>query len=308
MWSLLELTVLCLLAYAQASAAPPLQLHRPHRHTTDSSTQELQALYLWTLKNSLTGVLLETPYYNPSEKVVLSEWQPYDENMRYEGLDWPAFGLTMTGVRRLDNLHSLITHLHNSNVPGNLIECGVWRGGASIFMRGVLKAYNIMDRTVHLVDSFDGLPVASTSEDHNGWQRMDYLKVPRDKVEASFRRYNLLDDQVQFHTGYFRNSLPNFRKEYGGQRIALLRMDGDMYESTMDILFNLFDFLSPGACIVVDDWSISVCQKAMKEFFGMHKINPNIVHIDSISVYFCLDETVELQRSWYEEFNSNRSA
>jgi hypothetical protein len=97
-------------------------------------------------------------------------------------------------------------------------------------MRGLLKAHGVHDRTVHLVDSFDGLPTASTSADSDMWSKMDILKVPLEKVQAGFERYGLLDSQVQFHKGYFRDSLPIVREELEGESIALLRMDGDMYE------------------------------------------------------------------------------
>ena len=172
----------------------------------------------------------------------------------------------MVGLKRLDNLEMLLQRLEAQQVTGDLIECGVWRGGASLFMRGLLKAHGITDRTMHLVDSFDGLPKASTNSDEDAWSASEYLKVPLPAVQGAFERYGLLDCQVQFHKGFFRESLPAFR-EASTSPIALLRMDGDMYESTMDILYNLADLMSPGACIVVDDWAIPVCQRAVRDFF-----------------------------------------
>ncbi len=214
-------------------------------------------------------------------------------------------GLSMVGLKRLDNLETLLNHIEARKIPGDLIECGVWRGGASLFMRGLLKAHGVTDRTVHLVDSFDGLPKNSTGADDDGWSKMEVLKVPLEAVQGAFERYELLDSQVQFHKGYFRDSLPAFRQSFTG-RIALLRMDGDMYESTTDILYNLVDLLSPGACIVVDDWEIPVCQRAMKDFFATHSLEPTIHHIDTTAVYFCLEDSVKLNMSWYDSFNAKR--
>ena len=211
----------------------------------------------------------------------------------------------MVGLKRLDNLEMLLNHIEARKIPGDLIECGVWRGGASLFMRGLLKAHGITDRTVHLVDSFDGLPKATTDADDDHWATYEVLKVPLDTVKGAFERYGLLDSQVQFHKGYFRDSLPAFRQAFTG-RIALLRMDGDMYESTTDILYNLVDLLSPGACIVVDDWAIPVCQSAMKDFFAAHSIEPTIHHIDTTAAYFCLEEPVKLDMSKYDSFNAKR--
>lgn len=194
------------------------------------------------------------------------------------------------------------------NVPGDFFECGVWRGGASIFMRGLLKAYQSKDRSVHVVDSFEGLPKASTQEDHDEWAKLDLLKVSKQAVQGNFRKYGLLDNQVQFHKGFFRTSLPVVRqdmKEKNGN-ISLLRLDGDMYESTMDIFFNLAEFLSPGACIVVDDYCIPPCNKAVQEFLTMHNVTPKMHVIDWCGAYFCLEERMAVKHSWYEEFNANR--
>ena len=216
-------------------------------------------------------------------------------------------GLSMVGLKRLDNLEMLFNHIEARKIPGDLIECGVWRGGASLFMRGLLKAHGITERTLHLVDSFDGLPKASTDADDDSWSVSEVLKVPLESVQGAFERYGLLDNQVQFHKGYFRDSLPAFRETFKG-RIALLRMDGDMYESTTDILYNLVDLMSPGACIVVDDWLIPVCQRAVKDFFATHSIEPRIHEIDATAVFFCLETPVQLDTSWYDSFNARRIA
>ena len=64
----------------------------------------------------------------------------------------------MIGLKRLDNLERCVVRVLTDGVPGELVETGVWRGGATIFMRGVLKAYGVKDRTVWAADSFEGLP------------------------------------------------------------------------------------------------------------------------------------------------------
>lgn len=266
----------------------------------------LRDLYLNTLKGSLTGILLETPSYadaNSPDNLV-----PYNQKSRMGGEDWPAYGYTMVGMHRLDNLEKLGIHLLRQNVPGDFFECGVWRGGASIFMRGFLKAYQSKNRIVHLADSFEGLPKASTREDNDGWAAMGLLRVPQEAVQKNFQKYGLLDDQVQFHKGFFRNSLPVVRQVFKEKRskISLLRLDGDMYESTMDIFFNLAEFLSPGACIVVDDYCIAECKKAVHQFLNMHDLSPKIHIIDWCGAFFCLDEMVAVDHSWYEQFNAKR--
>jgi hypothetical protein len=81
-----------------------------------------------------------------------------DPAERAEGKDWPTEAETMVGRARLDNLQECVTAVIQDNVPGDLVETGVWRGGASILMRAVLKAYDDRMRSVWLADSFEGLP------------------------------------------------------------------------------------------------------------------------------------------------------
>src|ERR1700737_1047315 len=81
-----------------------------------------------------------------------------DPIKRDQGSDWPAEAETMAGTRRLDQLHACIKDVLANNVPGDLIETGVWRGGAAILMRAALKAYGDESRTVWVADSFAGLP------------------------------------------------------------------------------------------------------------------------------------------------------
>ncbi len=105
------------------------------------------ALYLDLMKRSLTNWV-----YGDFES------PPFSPDARREGKDWPPFAHTMTGLKRLDNLHFCVTDVLTRNVPGDLIETGVWRGGATIFMKAMLQAYGAHDRNVWVADSFQGLP------------------------------------------------------------------------------------------------------------------------------------------------------
>ncbi|CAF4691486.1 unnamed protein product [Rotaria sp. Silwood2] len=136
----------------------------------------------------------------------------------------------MVGKKRVINIEwSLILVIANE-IPGDFIECGVWRSGSSIFVRAVFKALNINDRHVWLTDSFHDLPKAKTNNDNDHWSKKEYLKVSLEEVEENFRSFNLLDNQVHFCKGYFIDSLSRCNVS----NIAVLRMDGDMYGSTMD--------------------------------------------------------------------------
>ena len=193
---------------------------------------------------------------------------------------------TMIGAARLDNIHQCLDIIRQDAIPGDLIETGVWKGGATIFMRGYLAAHNIQDRRVWLADSFDGLPKPQHEKDE-GWDLskdiLPYLCVSLEEVRELFDRYELLDDQVRFLQGWFKDTLPGAPIE----RLALLRLDGDLYESTMDSLNNLYDKLSPGGFVIVDDYNaFPQCKEAVQEFRDRHGIVDDLVVVDFSAVYW----------------------
>jgi hypothetical protein len=188
--------------------------------------------------------------------------------------------MTMIGARRMDNIEDCVRRVIEDRVPGDLIETGVWRGGATIFMRGVLRAFGVADRTVYVADSFQGLPApdaerypADAGIDLHLWPG---LAVGLDEVRANFDRYGLLDDQVEFVPGWFGDTLPALT----GHRWAVVRLDGDLYQSTTDSLDNLYDGLSPGGWLIVDDYEIPACRQAVNDFRERRGIDDPIREID----------------------------
>ena len=204
---------------------------------------------------------------------------------REQGRDWPVFAQTMVGRARLRNLRDCIDELIRDEVPGDLIETGVWRGGASIFMRGVLRARGVDDRLVWACDSFEGLPPPSSkypADRGARWHTVDHLGVSLDEVKANFERYGLLDDQVKFVKGWFKDTLPGLND----RKWALIRLDGDMYESTMDALGALYPNLSPGGYLVVDDYFVPACREAVHDYREQHGLREPIHQIDWTGVYW----------------------
>jgi O-methyltransferase len=193
----------------------------------------------------------------------------------------------MVGLLRLDNIQACVLDVLRHGVPGDFIETGVWRGGASIFMRAILEAYGITDRTVWAADSFQGLPPptadaypADTNDPH--WV-MEWLAVSLDEVKARFAHYGLLDEQVQFLPGWFRDTLPTAPIE----RLSVLRLDGDMYESTIQALDALYPKLSVGGHVIVDDYgAIPSCRQAIEDFRAQHGIDDPIQQVDWTGVYW----------------------
>ncbi|PZR59042.1 MAG: macrocin O-methyltransferase [Candidatus Meridianibacter frigidus] len=212
---------------------------------------------------------------------------PVDYGARYEGRDWPASAETMIGMKRLDNLQYCIGQVLRDGISGDLVETGVWRGGATIFMRGVLAAYGITDRKVFVADSFRGLPppdVSKAPADKGDihWTFGD-LAIPLEEVKRNFKRYGLLDDQVVFLPGWFSETLPTAPIK----QLAVMRLDGDMYESTMDALVALYDKLSPGGFAIIDDYgAIPACRTATEDFRTARGITEPLQQIDWTGVFW----------------------
>ncbi len=188
-----------------------------------------------------------------------------DAAHRANGRDWPSDAETMIGMKRLSHLEECVIDILRRDVPGDLIETGVWRGGATILMRGVLRGFGDTTRTVWAADSFQGLPKARPDLPEAGathFTGMKDLAVSEAQVRANFARYGLLDDQVRFLPGWFRDTLPDAPI----QELALMRLDGDMYESTMDALRFLYPRLSIGGYVIVDDLEIAACSRAVAEY------------------------------------------
>jgi O-methyltransferase len=209
------------------------------------------------------------------------------KTQRLEGRDWPKLAHTMIGMKRMENLQFCLEDVIRSGVPGDFIETGVWRGGACIFARGIFKAYGIKDRCVWVADSFAGLPPPDPTnypEDAGDTHHLlAPLAISLEQVKANFESYGLLDDRVRFLKGWFSETLPKAPLN----RLAVVRLDGDMYESTMDGLVNLYPKLSVGGYLIVDDFgAVPACAKAVNDYRTKHGITDPIERIDWGGVFW----------------------
>lgn len=202
------------------------------------------------------------------------------------GLDWPPYADTMIGVARLRNLRTLIDTLVRDGVPGDLVETGVWRGGAVAFMRAVLGAHGVADRRIWACDSFAGLPPPASdrypADFGDRHHEFGFLAVSLDEVKANIAKYGLLDHVIEFVPGWFEDTLAQLPCE----RIALLRLDGDMYGSTMCALEALYPRLSAGGYVIVDDYQLAPCRAAVTDFRRAEGITAPIVNIDGSGAYW----------------------
>jgi O-methyltransferase len=195
--------------------------------------------------------------------------------VRAAGLDWPLQGLTMIGLGRLDDLQSCVESVVDDGVPGDLIEAGAWRGGASILMRATLDTLGDRERTVWVADSFQGFPDDEAGE-HVDLSAYEFLAVPVEEVEANFARFGC-DRGVRFVPGFFEDTLPGL----SDRRWAIVRLDGDTYEATLTALKSLYPGLAPGGYLIIDDYgAFEECRRAVDEFRAGHRITEPLEQID----------------------------
>lgn len=267
------------------------------------TAQDLRDLYLTTLRRALTGSSDTYPYRLLKRPKPPLEAAIFDA-LRKQGMEvvtrtapsidlyeqgggWPVAGVTMLGERRLKQLQRCVETVVREGVPGDLIEIGVWRGGATILMRAVLRVYGITDRRVWVADSFAGVPPPDaerfTADSGDRLHAQPALAVDLEEVRANFAAYGLLDDQVRFLPGWFRDTLPTLSQE----RWAVIRLDGDLYESTMQGLEHLYPALSTGGYLIVDDYgAMPPCKQAVDDFRTARGITEPLRDIDWTGVFW----------------------
>jgi hypothetical protein len=275
---------------------------------TPQAMDEAAALYVDLLKRCVCNLIYQDPAIRrPWDTSSAEDYLPFDLAKRETARDWPSQAHTMIGTRRLDNVQALVTAAIAAGTPGDLIETGIWRGGSVIFMRGLLKALGVTDRVVWAADSFEGFPVGEeqgatehsyTSEGLRplaGLTPGEYPPSFRTPIELvsegtslpdvrnRFARYGLLDEQVKFLPGWFRDTLPAAPIE----RLALLRLDGDLYDSTLDALAALYPRLSPGGYTIVDDYGrFEECRQAVHDYLDSAGEKVDIQRVDDDAVYW----------------------
>jgi O-methyltransferase len=214
--------------------------------------------------------------------------KPYDPTQRELGRDWPSRAESMIGLRRMDNIQQCVQTVIDDDVPGDLIETGVWRGGACIFMKANLVARDDTSRVVWVADSFQGLPPPNEAlypaDSGDDLHTRAGLSVGADQVRHNFERYGLLDDRVQFLVGWFKDTLPVAPID----ALSVMRLDGDMYESTWQAIDALYPKLSPGGFCIIDDFGSHQSQagQAVLDYRRAHGIDEDIVDIDGFGAYW----------------------
>jgi len=197
------------------------------------------------------------------------------------------FSHTMIGSVRLDNIEYCAEQVFADGIEGDFLEAGVCQGGAAIFSRALQLAFGEGSRKTWVADSFEGLPPSSHDRDVElkiDWTEASqpWLAIDEATVRDNFKRYGLLDENVRFLPGFFADTLP--QADVG--KLAILRLDADMYQSTLDILENLYTNVEPGGFIIVDDYILPTCRKAIDSFRAENNIHEPLQTIDWSSVYW----------------------
>jgi len=248
--------------------------------TSDAGGSIAQSLYLDLIESALTGLLFRDGRLQSGAVV------GHDPLSRSTGFDWPETAETMIGTARMRNLRMLAERALTEGVEGDFLEAGVWRGGACIYLAAILAAYNDQARRVFVADSFAGLPPpnveAYPADSGDLHHEQAELRVSVDQVRDNFRRYGLLSEQIVFLEGWFKDTLPKAPIE----KLAILRLDGDMYESTIQTLDALYNKVSPGGFVIIDDYILKPCAQAVDEFRSAHGIIAPLQQVDSAAVWW----------------------
>lgn len=203
----------------------------------------------------------------------LRHYDPDTKQWRVDPLSRP---MTLLSAGQLELIEEAVLDVEQRGITGDFIEAGIWRGGAIIFMRTLLKAYNIDKRQVIAADSFEGIPqnVAFKHDPVDAWQ--DRWAASFEEVKGNIERLGLLDDRIEFLPGYFADSLGAMAE----RNFALIRLDSDSHDSVMTSLEHLYPRLSPGGIIIIDDWHLIGCRFAVNTYREQHGIIEKVVARD----------------------------
>jgi O-methyltransferase len=293
-------------------------------------------MYIDLMKRCVANILYEdqpTSFYDGQHGAQAAT--EFNLHRRVAGQDMPTAAHTMIGMHRLENIRNCFEDVLAKKVVGDFAETGSYRGGGTIFMRALLKAWGVTDRRVFVCDAFvpmeADLPpgiffpllraIASIpGKSNRRWlyrilERMpqkhrafplcenpshDWIETvfwtlrhpetigvgdttSRAHVESRFARYGLLDEQVVILEGFFADTLPNAPID----KLAVLRLDGDTYESTRDAIQLLYPRLSPGGYCIVDDYhAFDDCKRAIEEYRQQHGVQELIQEIDNMGVFW----------------------
>ena len=190
---------------------------------------------------------------------------------------------TKLNYTRLAKLYEIAKTLESEKLQGNLVECGVWRGGSA----GIVAA-TVKNRESWLFDSFEGCPKPTDLDiayDGQEGKEGAYKADEREVRRLFFDKLRIDESRVKIVRGLFEDTIPKFKDKIG--LIALLHLDADWHESTKLCLENLYDKVVERGFVVIDDYGYwEGCRKAVDEFIKQNNLKVKLIKTDYPEVYF----------------------
>lgn len=216
-----------------------------------------------------------TPIKLNSEKIIEDEFREiYNKVKDY----------TMTSRYRMYALYKAVKYIVNSKIPGDFVECGVWRGGSSMVIAYTLLEMNEINRKIYLYDTFEGMSKPANNDysisnktkfdipstilkwekekrkDYNNWDFSPLSEVKKNILSTGYPK-----DKIVFVKGKVEDTIPKVMPD----KISVLRLDTDWYESTKHELIHLFPILVKNGVLIIDDYAYwAGCKKAVDEYLS----------------------------------------
>lgn len=256
----------------------------------NNDIQLVDNLYIKNLIGTLTRTFFEKNEDPKWEKMTaVYEANPgYFTPMvsRIEGGEcWPLEADSMIGVYRMVNIYEALEEVSSKNIQGDFVETGVWKGGACVLANAVIHELGEEEsRKVHVFDSFEGLPAPYMQQDNgDNHHTIACLAVSVETVKEVLEKYGYLTENVIFRKGFFKDTM---KETSDIEKIAILRLDGDMYSSTIEVLEALYDKVQAGGIIIVDDWTLPGAKSAVMDFLKSRESSPEFISIDRFSCFW----------------------
>ncbi|WP_460204269.1 TylF/MycF/NovP-related O-methyltransferase [Scytonema sp. NUACC21] len=193
---------------------------------------------------------------------------------------------TMTSVEALFALYTAMNYVLDRNIPGDIVECGVWRGGSALLAALILKARNVSDRKLYLYDTFQGMPTPTEFDvdkyGRTGFEMMEqygddigWCYALLEEVQAAFSVHNF-DFEIDFIQGDVIETLEKIKPE----TISVLRLDTDWYESTAAEFQHLYPRLSTGGVLIVDDYGCWAGSRKATDDYFRDVPRPMLIRVD----------------------------